>query len=111
MSVYTATVDPGTTSVSLKTLLDTIYNFTNELPVPRVSILKIQWVDGTITYITDRGGVAVATVASTNGGFQLDTTTRVFEIDTPNINGISLDELFLAGSGAGDTVRIIAIQI
>lgn len=110
MSVYTATVDPNTTSVSIQSLLETIYDFTNALPVPRVSILKLEWVDGTI-HITDRGGVAVATVASTNGGFQLDTTTRVFEIDTPNINGISLAEIYLAGAAATDTVKIIAIQI
>lgn len=109
MAVFTATVDPGTTSVSIKSLL-TGYTFNNFTPVPKVSILKLEWIDGTI-HIVDRGGLAVATVASTNGGFQLDTTTRVFEIDTPNINGISFDEIFLAGASATDTVKVFGLQI
>jgi hypothetical protein len=109
--VYSATLDPGTTSISLQSLLTTFgYAFGDGQSVPRVSIINFQWVDGTI-HLTDRAGVAVATVLTTNGGVMLDTTTRTIQFNTPNINGISLAEIYLAGAAATDTVKVFAIQI
>lgn len=102
--VICGTVTLTTTGQSLATLLAALLSNTKVLPTnKRVSNLKIQWISGTSVFVMD----APATPAVGNEGYLLNTTNRLFELEShTGANQISLTDIFLGGAAGSETVAI-----